>query len=297
MRITILFLFIASFLHSQYVNIIKKDTFIDGRYVELTRSYSKGITYVNTPEYNLATESIILVKSDTIKKFFFDNENYQLAWITNNNNTAITTHGMAAPTSIGTATAYTVSVTNRYTQRVKLDYLVTVAATTAIAGIRPTNLAIPLLVGNRGLWDFGLATGCTNLTKRSFTGWRSSLVTPTDVNPSTLTNLIGVGLDATDNTWQFIYNDGSGTATRVNTGINETMTDRTNQYILMIIRKSDGYEMIFKDLTTGITASHLATSNLPDPTVMYGMTGWHSVGGKSSVVGYGLSRFITEVKN
>lgn len=53
---------------------------------------------------------------------------------------------------------------------------------------------------------------------RCFMGMHSAAADIGNVNPSTLTNLIGIGADAGETTLSLIYNDGSGTATKLALG-------------------------------------------------------------------------------
>ncbi|HOZ33326.1 MAG TPA: DUF2793 domain-containing protein [Tabrizicola sp.] len=208
-------------------------------------------------------------------------------------------------TATGTATTANVSTTNRHTYMRRLDYLVTTASTTAIAGFR--NSALQWTLGapsadNGGFHlvvRWGPATGVANANHRAFVGMRGSASAPTDVNPSTLTNMCGMGYDAGDANVQFMYNDGSGTATKIDLGASfpKPSSDRTAAYEIALFAppgtvQSLTYEV--RDLGTGATASGTVTTDLPATSQLLTVLGYMSVGGTSSVVGISLMGLYIE---
>lgn len=214
--------------------------------------------------------------------------------------TTLTANGLAI-TATGTATSKTTATTNLHTQTAGVDFLVTTAATTAVAGFRTG--ANQYWSGNAAglggftyVCRFSPATGTTIATDRCFTGMQSSTSAPTDVNPSTLTNMIGVGYDAADTTWQIMWN-GTGTATKVNTGITIPSTDRASVYEIALFAAPNSttvnYE--FRDLGNSTSVfTGTASSGLFSNTTLLSPRGYHSVGGTSSVVGYTLFTLYVE---
>ena len=95
-----------------------------------------------------------------------------------------------------------------------------------------------------------------------------------NVNPSGLTNIIGVALDDTDSNYQFIYNDDTGTATKVDLGSNY---DRTNvganaasfQIELFCDVGSSELQYRIQDLNnvSSDTGWNTISSNLPNSTI------------------------------
>ena len=220
--------------------------------------------------------------------------------------TTVTALGIAIG-NVGTATAKgSPANTNIYTSTAGLEYLVTTAATTAIAGFRIGTSAATNqwwrgnaagLGGFTFVCRFGPATGATVSTGRMFVGYQQSTSAPTDVNPNTLTNMIGVGYaKGTDTNWQVMFNDGSGTATKVDTGIAVPSADRTKLYELALFCPPNAsfIRVQFTDLSTGTTFEYEATTDLPVNTAFGGFRGYHSVGGTSSVVGFNLMSAYTE---
>ena len=208
-------------------------------------------------------------------------------------------------TATGTATTANVSTTNLHTYMRRLDYLVTTASATAVAGLRNNALQWTLgapSAGNGGfhmIMRWGPATGVATATHRAFAGMRGSVAAPTDVNPSTLTNLCGMGYDAADTNIQFIYNDGSGTATKVDLGASfpKPTADRTTVYEVALFAppgttQSLSYEV--RNLGTGALATGTVTTDLPATTQLLAPYAYMSVGGTSSVIGLSLMSLYIE---
>jgi hypothetical protein len=224
------------------------------------------------------------------------------AWQAAGNSTTITSVGAATLTAAGTATAANIATTNRHTQMHRLDYLVTTPTTSAIAGVRSS--AAQYFIGNTagsgGFYfacRFGPATGVSVTGNRCFTGMTSSATAPTDIEPSTQTNMIGVGWDGADANIQFMRNDGAGTATKIDLGIAVPIVDRTSAYeiIFHCPPNSTTFTYTFTDLSSGTVASGSVNTDLPAANTLLAPRGWISVGGlTSSVIGYSLSLMRVE---
>jgi len=227
----------------------------------------------------------------------------KIGWVQPNGNaTTLGVMGLAL-TATGTATAANVATTNRHTWMRRLNYLVTAAATSAVAGWRST--AAQFGRGNAaGMGGFtficrwGPATGVSTSTNRAFVGMRNVTTAPTDVQPSSLVNLLGFGWDAADTNIQFMHNDASGTATKVDLGGSFPVptSDATQAYECALFCAPNGstiyYE--FTDLTTGAVAAGSVTTDLPSTTTLLAPFGYMSVGGTSSVIGIALMSLYLE---
>lgn len=223
-----------------------------------------------------------------------------------NNATALTQLGVTL-TAVGTATAASVATTNLHTQMTRVDYLVTPAATTAIAGYRTGVVNSFYRGAAAGQGGFHMiarvapATGGTNATRRFFCGMTgtSGATAPTDVNPSTLLNIAGVGYDAADTNWQLMFNDGTGTALKVNTGIVRPSTDRPNPVEISVFSAPNG-SVIYAEIIDLATGTHFMSSegtDIPSNTTLLSPRAYHSVGGTSSVVGLTLFSLYVETDN
>lgn len=146
-------------------------------------------------------------------------------------------HGLVL-TATGTATAANVAATNVHTAMRRLEYAVTVAATTAVAGFRSTvaQYFMGALGGFHLVVRFGRSRGvAANATLRGFVGLSSLTGASTNVEPSTTeTNAIGVGCDAADANWQIMHRLTTGATTKVDTGIAKAVSDTTEMYDLAL---------------------------------------------------------------
>lgn len=230
----------------------------------------------------------------------------KVAWFNPPGN-ATTVHvlGMAAPAAAGTATAASVATTNIHTSMKRLEYAVTTASTTAVAGARDTFAQYH--VGSAGLYGgftwiarFGPSRGtASKTTRRWFAGMTSNTAAPTDVNPSTTTtwaNLIGVGADSTDTNFQIMHKLGTAAATKVDTGIPKDLGDATEMLELVLFTppSSANITYTFTRLSTGASFSGTISTNMPAATTLLTWQIWSSVGGTSSVMGVAISSVYIE---
>jgi len=201
----------------------------------------------------------------------------------------------------GTATAYTPANTNRIAAIPAVEVLVTTAAANAVAAARISTPSFRLgQIGGAGLLYVRAlvrnATGGDTPTTRGFFGLRGSSSAPTDVNPSTFTNIVGLGWDSGDSVLSIIRNDASGTASKIPLGSSfpRPTADRSQAWDLRLL--SDGQGNVYWAVTalaTGATANGVLTTDLPAGTTLLAFQSYISVGGTSSVIGIGLS--IVEV--
>jgi hypothetical protein len=226
-----------------------------------------------------------------------------VAWSVGNS-TTLTTLGFL-PASTGTATSAGVNTTNRHQRMARTEYLVTTASTTAVAGFRSNNALWTLGASTAGdggflmTYTWGPATGVTTSTHRAFAGMRGPAAVPTDVEPSSLTNMCGMGWDAADANVQFLHNDGTGTATKIDLGpaFPVPTVDRTSVYRLTMFAppgptQSLGY--LVEDLVSGATALGTVTTDLPAVSTLLGVHSYMSVGGTSSVIGMAVMGVVVE---
>ena len=112
-------------------------------------------------------------------------------------------------------------------------------------------------------------------TQRFFAGYSSTFgQMSTTTDPSTVLNIIGVGKDVADATLFFMFNNGSGTATKVNTGITPTAND---EYIITVTLPSNttSSTVTIERRTKTAVTKNSATNSAKIPaagTLMY----WHA---------------------
>ncbi len=221
------------------------------------------------------------------------------------NSTSLTTLGIGSFTATGTATAAAVAQTNMHQMQKRVDYLVTTAAATAVAGWRQTSNqwsighpSNPVLGGFHNVVRFGQATGVATTTHRLFVGMGAATAAPTDVEPSTITNIIGVGYDAADTNLQIMHR-GAGAVTKIDLGANFPVptADRSKSYELALFSPPGTTQAVhyeFTDMDTGNVATGTIATNLPAASQLLSPRGWMSVGGTSSVIGIALMSFYIE---
>ncbi len=145
---------------------------------------------------------------------------------------------------------------------------------------------------------WGNATGAATATNRAFCGLSNSTAAPTDVEPSSLFNTIGMGWDATDANVQVMTNDSTGVATKVDLGAAFPVpnTDRSAVYDIELVCAPNDSKIDYHilNVVTGAVAQGSLATDLPSATTMLGPRGWISVGGTSSVVGFGLMSLTLE---
>jgi hypothetical protein len=240
---------------------------------------------------------------DTSLQPFFG-RNRPALWLPHGNSTTVTVFGFTGA-STGTATAANVATTNLHATMKRLEYLATTASTTAVVGWRGSALQYSLGGASVGLGGFhqilrwAPATGVATTTHRAFAGLRGSVSAPTDVNPSSLTNICGMGYDAADTNIQFMYNDGSSTASKVDLGASfpKPATDRSVAYEIAMFAppgttQSLSYEVI--NLATGAVATGTVTTDLPSTTQLLAPWSMMGVGGTSSVIGIAIMGLYIE---
>ncbi len=220
------------------------------------------------------------------------------------NGGTVTNMGIATAAT-GTSTAANVATTNLHTYMRRQEWLVTTASTSAVVGFRGSALQWTVNGPSAGLGGFhmvmrwGPATGVATSTHRAFVGMRGSTAAPTDVNPSTLTNLCGMGYDAGDAHIQFMHNDGAGSATKIDLGaaFPKPTADRTAVYEIALFAPPGTTRLLHyevTDLVSGDTATGAVTTDLPGTTLLLAPWSSVSVGGTSSVIGMAIMGLYIE---
>jgi hypothetical protein len=204
--------------------------------------------------------------------------------------------------AVGTPTAAAFATTRTHTAAKRIEYLVTTPATNAVAGVianaevvRMPNSLSSARNGFIATFRWGPATGVATTTMRGFAGFVASASNPTDVEPSSLVNMFGMGWDAADTTVQFMSNDASGTATKTSvTSASVPTNDRMDFYTLTIMVPMTNPLSVhwhIQEPEFGLSRNGSVTTDLPaNDTALY-PTMWVSAGGTSSVVGMSMMSF------
>lgn len=80
--------------------------------------------------------------------------------------------------------------------------------------------------------------------------------------PSTCLNVLGIGKDTTDTTYNFFYNDGSGTCTKVDTGLTFA-AGKTFDLWIRVPRGGGSASLLLKDLDTDTEYEETTSTNIP----------------------------------
>jgi hypothetical protein len=223
----------------------------------------------------------------------------RIAWqVSQGDQAAINIFGMPVGNALGgaVATAKATATTNLYTMMRGVEYLITVAATTAIAGYRGVARQFSIggtaaeLGGFHLIYRWGPATGVATTTSRAFCGLVGSVANPTDTEPSARINQIGMGWDAADTNIQFMHGDGTGACTKIDLGASFPVptVDRQEVYEIAMFSPPGTTQSVtyrIRNLRTGAEATGTVTTDLPTTATLLNPYLHMSVGGTSSVIG------------
>ena len=227
----------------------------------------------------------------------------RIAWATaNGNTTTVSVFGLTI-TNTGTATAAATGSGSFYASQRRVDILVTSASTTAVAGFR-YNESQMWRGDTAGFGGFlfncrwGPSTGVATSTTRGFCGLMSATGAPSDANPSSNNNVLGMGWDNGDTNISFMHKTGSGTV------VKETLSgswprpsvNNTDVFDISIYSAPNGSTIEYEitNLTTGVTTRGSVSSDLPANTTFLCPKCYMSVGGTSSVIGVSLFNMFIE---
>ncbi|HVA10685.1 MAG TPA: hypothetical protein VNG32_00770 [Candidatus Dormibacteraeota bacterium] len=170
--------------------------------------------------------------------------------------------GYTAPTTVGTVTAANVATTSFFTRMRRLS-LVSSSTAGTLSSYRIGAAQIQLGDGNGNggffkIMRFGCSDAATVSGARQFFGISTSTSAPTNVEPSTLTNAVGIGHGAADTNMNLYYG-GSVAQTPINLGSNFPInTLSADAYELALFSPSDQFETIYYEVTV-LNSGHVAT--------------------------------------
>lgn len=214
--------------------------------------------------------------------------------------------GMAALSATGTATARNVATTNLFTRMKRLGY-VSAGTAGSLAGGR-LNVAqfttggggSPAVGGFTFIARFGCSDAATVSGARQFCGVLSATGAPTNVEPSTLTQCIGVGNGAADSNLK-LYFGGSAAQTPIDLGANfPANTLSVDAYELAIFAPPGGGapSYLVTRLNTGNAASGTLTGSAgtawPSSTTLLALSLWRSNNATALAVGIDICSIYVE---
>jgi hypothetical protein len=137
--------------------------------------------------------------------------------------------------------------------------------------------------GFKLIWTVGTSTALAQ--QRAFFGLTGATTVIGNVNPSTLTDIVGVGYDSAETVLAFIYNDGSGTATKTPLSASFPVDNSTVYRIeIKCAANASSITITVTNLATGASSSTNVSSNLPTNTVWLAPQAWANNGTTATAV-------------
>ena len=197
-----------------------------------------------------------------------------------------------------------VAATNFFTAMRRSGVTTSTTAPT-LAGMRSSATANLYFRGSAanqgGFYVVGRVGVATNVaTKRMFAGMNTSFAAPTNVEPSSVANILGIGCDAADTTLQVMHNDASGTATKINLGANYPCnTSGVDMYEYRLFSRPNGTEIYYSvsRLNTTDFVEGTLTTDIPASTTMLNNQIWISNNGTAAAASLDIASFYVETDN
>lgn len=215
--------------------------------------------------------------------------------------TALSVIGMAAPTAVGTVSHPTPAAGNLRTQTRRA--IVTSAATANSASeLRNTTVEAWRGASGSGLGGFFMTTrfgmSTTVALQRTAVGMFSTTAAlATTQSPSALTSCFFMGNDSGDTNMQIMYNDASGTCTKVDLGASFPASDAAAVYEIIFFAAPAASTISWRaqrlDGTPSTVEGTISTNLVPDTTFL----AWHAYannGGTAAAVVLELMRYYLE---
>jgi hypothetical protein len=188
--------------------------------------------------------------------------------------------GYTGPTTVGTVTAANVAVTNTFTRMRRLS-LISVATAGGLSSFRVATAQITLGdgQGNGGFYKiirFGCSDPATVAGARQFCGISATTSAPTNVEPNTLLNCIGIGHGAADTNLSIFY---GGTIAQTPIALNSNFPANTltaDPYELALFSPPNQFATVYYEVTnigtgnvaTGVINGDGIAEVLPPPATL-----------------------------
>jgi hypothetical protein len=219
--------------------------------------------------------------------------------------TTLSGYGLGGIVATGTPTTRAFATTNICTSAVRIGY-VSAASAGSVAGARDASgyMWLGNATGTGGFtawYRFCVSDAALVATGRTFVGLEASLVAPTDVDPDTLTSIVGICQDNGDTNWQLCA-AGAVAQPRTSLGasfpINET---DLVEFTIYSAPHSGTIQYALRQIGTGVsggvqttTGTITAAAQLISNTTFVGPQNWRSNGGTASAVAIDVVNFATE---
>lgn len=207
-----------------------------------------------------------------------------------NNSTTIDTLGGITNSLTGTQGANSVATTNYRTRQVSIRFEPSVVSTGNYCCMRCSTALWSITGGFLFNADFGIADAGYAVGTHNFWGLTDSVSAlaiggTLNSQPSALLNIIAVANDSGDANLQFMHNDGTGTATKIDLGANFP-SNRTSgavataMYNIKIYNPAGSSTVYYKvtNKETGAVAEGSVNTNLPSTSTLLSYQGGRSMG-------------------
>lgn len=215
--------------------------------------------------------------------------------------------GITAPSASGTATARTVATTNLANRMRRIGYP-SAATAGSLAGARIAAAQFSCGSGSNDgsgfmlIYRFVESDPAAVSGRRAFGGMSSATAAPTNVEPNTLTNTIGIGQLSTDATqWYWIQGGSSAqTAVACGTGVGAPAGNSTTAWELAIFCPNSVANTYYLDLTnisTGVTVSRTmsgTSAQVPQSSTLLAWRHWACNNATALAVGVDLCSIYIE---
>ncbi len=174
--------------------------------------------------------------------------------------------GYTAPTTVGTVTARTVTTTSLFSRMRRLG-VVSVATVGGLASIRVAVAQVTIGNGDgyggfHKVLRFGVSDAATVAGARMFIGMSSSVAAPTNVEPSTLLNCIGIGNGASDTNLKLFYG-GSVAQTPIDLGANFPANTLSTDVYELVLFSPPNQNGVVHYRVTRLNTDNVAEGTLP----------------------------------
>ena len=228
-----------------------------------------------------------------------------------NSSTTPVITGLQFTTYTGTATARNVATTNALTRMRRIGIVSAATAgsfshtrlgatTTGIAQFTTGDAATYALGGFHYVARFGISDAATVSGARMFVGMSSSTSAPTNVEPSTLTNCVGMAQLSTDSTQLYLVYGGSSAQTAIALGSTNFSISTAVPYELALFAPAGVSATIYyqaTNLANGTTTSGTlsgGTTIIPNSTTLLAPHFWRTNNATALAVGIDICNLYVE---
>lgn len=269
---------------------------------EVLVNKATSFTVINNTKYptTQAVEDQIDAKLLAENYWIVSSSEIQRGYRAQHNSTTITAENIAVGTLQGTATGVSISNTSIQTKKTRLKIGVSTPAANGICGYRSTTAFNIMTVGWRMTIGFCISDTAYNSGARQFYGMTSnttSLGLSSTVTVESLTNIIGIGSDAADANLQIFHNNGTGTATKIDLGVNfpanrPSGTLATDFFVMDLYNPFNSSTVYYKvvSLENNYTVIGSIVTKLPSDTTAITIQACRTSGSTSNACSFDMSQ-------